>query len=165
MDQGIRKRFRKPERSRPHSGEPKQIRQIELQREQQRDEAEEGRYSHAAIPETTITAKHRTTGNQGTTRVSGTSGSRAIFVEERGETYNLLPFEEPIHLRVESIGDGLPQRVSGFAAPVHDPAEICLMNAYHLGKAILANSSLVDRQLQIWVNRPLIGFHFLLASQ
>src|ERR1700722_1410053 len=65
---------------------------------------------------------------------------------------------------MERLGNGLPQRISGFPASVYDPAEIGLVDANHLGKPILPYPCLVDRQLQVWVNRSLVEFHFLLAS-
>ena len=122
--------------------------------------------SRAAFPETTNYCKRLAQQDQGTTRVSGTSELRslAIFADECGETYNLFPLEKPVNLGAKRGGDCLPQRVSGFPASVYDPAEIGLVNANHLGKPVLPYPCFVDRQLQVRVNRPLIGFHFLLAS-
>ena len=104
--------------------------------------------------------------DQGRARVSGTSelGSCAIFTEECREAHNLLPLEEPVDFGVKCGGDCQPQRISGFPASVYDPAEIGLVNANHLGKPVLPYPCFVDRQLQIWVNRSLVEFHFLLAS-
>jgi hypothetical protein len=104
--------------------------------------------------------------NQSTARVSGTSelGSCAIFTKKHREAHNLLALEEPVDLGVKCGGNCLPQRISGFPASVNDPAEVSLVNANHLGKAVLADPCFVDRQLQVWVNRSLVEFHFLLAS-
>ena len=100
------------------------------------------------------------------TRGPGTSVLRscAIFAEECREAHNLLPLKEPVDFGVKCGGNCLPQRIPGFPASVYDPAEICLVNAHHLGKAVLANPCFVDRQLQVRVNRSLVEFHFLLAS-
>jgi hypothetical protein len=89
--------------------------------------------------------------------------SCSIFTDQCGEAHYLLPFEEPVDLRVQRVGNGLPQCISGLPASVYDPAEIGLMNANHLGKPILPDPCLVDRQLQVRVNRSLVEFHFLLA--
>ena len=78
--------------------------------------------------------------------------SRAIFADERGKGNDLLSLEEPVDLGVQRVGDGLAQCVSRFPASIYDPAEIRLMNADHLGKPVLADSSLINRQLQIRVN-------------
>ena len=91
-------------------------------------------------------------------------GSCAIFTDECREAHNLLPFEEPVNFGVKCGGDCLTQCISWFPASVYDPAEIRLVNAYHLGKAVLAYSSFINCQLQIRVNRSLVEFHFLLAS-
>src|ERR1700749_1987858 len=93
---------------------------------------------------------------------SGTSELRsgAIFADERGEAYNLLPLEEPVNLGLNGGGNSRTQRIPGFPASVYDPAEIGLVNANHLGKPVLPYPCFVDRQLQIWVNRSLVEFHF-----
>ena len=69
-----------------------------------------GSNSRAAFPETTNTAEDRTTRDQGTTRVPVRQGlgSCAIFAKERGEAHNLLPFKEPVNLRVQRAGNCLP---------------------------------------------------------
>jgi hypothetical protein len=118
-----------------------------------------------AFPETTNTAGQRsTTTDQDGGSDRSESGSLPVLVDQGWECHHLFAFEEPLDIGVERIGDGLPQRVSGFTSSIHDAAEIGLMDANHLGEPVLAYSSLVDRELQIWVNRSLIEFHFLLAS-
>lgn len=109
---------------------------------------------------------NRTTGEPGTERVSGTSELRscAILTEECREAHNLLPLKEPVNFRVKCGGNCLPQRISGFTASVYDPAQICLVNAHHLGQAVLTDPCFIDCQLQVRVNRSLVEFHFLLAS-
>ena len=69
-----------------------------------------GWVSHAAFPETTITAEHRTTREPRHDKGSGTSelGSCAIFADECGEAHNLLPLKEPVDLGVKRGGDCLP---------------------------------------------------------
>ena len=90
--------------------------------------------------------------------------SSAIFTDKSGEGHDLLPLEQPSDLGVQRVGDGLAQGVSGFPAAVYDPTEIRLMNANHLGKAVLADPCLINRQLQIRLNLSLDEIHFLLAS-
>jgi hypothetical protein len=122
--------------------------------------------SHAVFPETRIKTEQPHNRGPENSNGSGTSELRsgAIFADERGEAYNLLPLEEPVNLGLKCGGNCLTQRISGFPASVYDPAEIGLVNANHLGKPVLPYPCFVDRQLQIWVNRSLVEFHFLLAS-
>ncbi len=121
--------------------------------------------SHAAFPETTITSESTHNRREGYEQVPVLKKLRScsIFTDQCREAHYLLPFEEPVDLRVQRVGNGLPQCISGLPASVYDPAEIGLMNANHLGKSILPDPSLVDRQLQVRVNRSLVEFHFLLA--
>jgi hypothetical protein len=118
------------------------------------------------FPETIIKTEQPHNREPESSNGSGTSELRsgAIFADERGEAYNLLPLEEPVNLGLKCGGNCLAQRISGFPASVYDPAEIGLVNANHLGKPVLPYPCFVDRQLQIWVNRSLVEFHFLLAS-
>jgi hypothetical protein len=119
-----------------------------------------------SFPETTIKTEQPHNREPENSNGSGTSELRsgAIFADERGEAYNLLPLEEPVNLGLKCAGNCLAQRISGFPASVYDPAEIGLVNANHLGKPVLPYPCFVDRQLQVWVNRSLVEFHFLLAS-
>jgi hypothetical protein len=81
------------------------------------------------------------------------SGMHCELIADQGNVVADLHLQkQPVGIALEDLSQMGADVSGGFAEPIHDSAQGCLVNTQHAGQAVLPNSGGVHAQLQVWVD-------------